>query len=138
MHKLQTETTQAEDLRVALEEEREAVALKYASLEIEASKKEKQRQKEFEKQLAETIDGFERQSKAFIETIEDKALQTKLEKERLSRKAELNRAVVSKIHESKSEPVTSAFTGESETICRYRMVQLRVKNPDDYSKDQTS
>jgi DNA mismatch repair protein MutS2 len=107
LHKLQTETTQAVDLRVALEEEREAVALKYASLEIEASKKEKQRQKDFETQLAETIDGFERQSKAFIDTIEDKALKTKLEKERLSRKAELNRAVVSKIHESKSEPPAS-------------------------------
>jgi DNA mismatch repair protein MutS2 len=113
LNKLQTETTQAVDLRVALEEEREAVALKFASLEIEASKKEKQRQKDFETQLAETIDGFERQSKAFIDSIEDKALQTKLEKERLSRKAELNRAVVAKINESKSEPVASAFSGES-------------------------
>jgi len=94
--KLQTETKLAEDLRIALEEEREAVAMKYATLEIEAGKKEKARQKEFEQTLAETVDSFERQSKAFIATLEDKALKNKLEKERLSRKAELNRAVVSK------------------------------------------
>lgn len=95
--KLQTETKQAEDLRIALEEEREAVAMKYATLEIEAVKKEKARQKEFEQTLAETVDSFERQSKAFIKTLEDKALKNKLEKERSARKAELNRAVVSKV-----------------------------------------
>ena len=64
--KLQNETKQAEDLRIALEEEREAVAMKYAGLEVEAVKKEKVRQKEFESTLAETVESFERQSKAFI------------------------------------------------------------------------
>ena len=92
--KLQTETKLAEDLRIALEEEREAVAMKYAGLEIAAGKKEKARQKQFENELAQTIDDFERQSKAFMQTIEDKALKNKLEKERSSRKAEFNRAVL--------------------------------------------
>jgi len=95
--KLQTETKQAEDLRIALEEEREAVAMKYAHLEIEAGKKEKARQKEFENTLAETVDAFDRQSAAFMKTLEDKALRNKLDKERSARKAELNRAVVSKL-----------------------------------------
>ncbi len=103
LHKLQKETRQATDLRQALEEEREAVAMKYATLEIEASKKEKARQKEFEQELAETLEGFERQSKAFIKSIKDKALQNKLEKERLARKAELNRAVVNKVQSPKSK-----------------------------------
>ncbi|MFZ1699280.1 MAG: endonuclease MutS2 [Pyrinomonadaceae bacterium] len=97
LKKLQTETTIATDLRIALEEEREAVAMKYAGLEIEAVKKEKARQKEFESELANAIDEFDRQSKAFMQTLEDKALKTKLEKERQSRKAELNRAVLSKV-----------------------------------------
>ena len=39
LRKLQTESRQAEDLRVALEEEREVVANKYALLDIEAGKK---------------------------------------------------------------------------------------------------
>jgi DNA mismatch repair protein MutS2 len=97
LKKLQTETTLATDLRVALEEEREATALKYASLEIEASKKEKERRRQFEKELAQTIEEFDRQSRAFVDGLEDKALKTKLEKERQTRKAELNRAVMSKV-----------------------------------------
>ncbi|MEO8041228.1 MAG: Smr/MutS family protein, partial [Acidobacteriota bacterium] len=96
----QSETKQAEDLRVALEEEREAVAMKYANLDIDAGKKEKARQREFENALAETVDSFDRQSTAFLKTIEDKALRNKLDKERAARKAELNRAVVSKLSDA--------------------------------------
>ncbi len=115
LKKLQTETKIATDLRIALEEEREAVAMKYAGLEIEAVKKEKSRQKEFEGELARAVDEFDRQSKAFMQTLEDKALKNKLDKERLSRKAELNRALVSKVQSpmskvgtKKSEPGTVA------------------------------
>ncbi len=110
LKKLQTETKIATDLRLALEEEREAVAMKYAGLEIQAVKKEKVRQKEFESELANAIDAFDRQSKAFMQTLEDKALKNKLDKERLTRKAELNRAVISKVsrvgspHVSKGSP----------------------------------
>ena len=98
---LQSETKNAEDLRIALEEEREAVAYKYATLEIEAKKREKERRKTFETELAETVAGFEKQSKAFINSIEDKALKAKLDKERLARKAELNRAVIHQVQGSK-------------------------------------
>lgn len=97
LHKLQSETRLATDLRIALEEEREATATKYALLEIEAGKKEKERKRQFEKELAQTIEDFDKQSRAFINSIEDKALKTKLEKERSSRKAELNRAVLAKV-----------------------------------------
>jgi len=102
LKKLQTETKIATDLRIALEEEREATAMKYASLEVEALKKEKARQKEFEGELANAIDAFDRQSKAFIKAIEDKALKTRLDKERMTRKAELNRAVMSKVQGPRS------------------------------------
>jgi DNA mismatch repair protein MutS2 len=105
---LQAETTNAIDLRKALEEEREAVAYKYATLEIEAKKREKERRREFERELAETVEGFEKQSRAFINSIEDKALKAKLEKERAARKAELNRAVLSQVQSPKSK-AQSAF-----------------------------
>ena len=114
LHKLQIETRQAEDLRIALEDEREVVANKYALLDIEAGKKERERQKQFERELAETIEGFERQSKAFVQTIEDKALKAKLDKERLARKAELNRAIVSKFQSPKSKVETGKFQLENE------------------------
>lgn len=109
---LQSETTNAIDLRKALEEEREAVAYKYATLEIEAKKREKERRREFETQLAETVEGFEKQSKAFINSIEDKALKAKLDKERMARKAELNRAVLSQVQSGNQR---SAFSRQSES-----------------------
>ena len=116
LRRLQTETTQAEDLRKALEEEREAVAMKYATLEIEAGKKEKERQKVFERELAQTIDDFERQSKSFIQTLEDKALKNKLDKERSARKAELNRAVMSKVQSPKSKVGTAGTQAETRPV----------------------
>ena len=127
LRKLQTETKIATDLRIALEEEREAVALKYGSLEVEAVKKEKARKKEFESELANAIDEFDRQSKAFLQTLEDKALKNKLEKERQSRKAELNRAVIAKVADAgtqrrrMSEPGAIA-TGSPITVGEGEMV----------------
>ncbi|MEJ7624156.1 MAG: Smr/MutS family protein [Pyrinomonadaceae bacterium] len=109
LKKLQTETRIASDLRIALEEEREAVAMKYAGHEIDAVKKEKERQKQFEGELANALDEFDRQSKAFMKTLDDKALKNKLEKERLSRKAELNRAAVSKVAQVRG-PHVETFT----------------------------
>lgn len=109
LQRLQTETRLAEDLRIALEEEREIVAAKFGSLEHDAEKREKQRMREFEAKLAETVADFDRQSKAFLETIEDKALKNRLEKERSARKAELNRAVIGKVSKKTAAfPVTNA------------------------------
>lgn len=116
LRRLQDETKRAEDLRVALEEEREATAIKFAGLEVEASRKEKERRKQFERELAETIENFDRQSKAFIESIEDKALKNKLEKERSARKAELNRAVISKM--SSSAGLTTGSQAETRSVGR--------------------
>ena len=119
LRKLQIESRTAEDIRVALEEEREAVAMKYAGLELEAVKKEKERQREFERQLAESVDAFDRQSKAFLQIIEDKALRNRLDKERAARKAELNRTVVSKVQSpgtrARSAPA-QAQTGPSGSV----------------------
>ncbi len=114
LRKLQTETAQAEDLRIALEEERDAVAMKYATLEIDAGKKERSRQKEFESELARSLEEFERQSTAFIKSIEDKSLRNRLDKERLARKAELNRAILAKVGEKRShiDEATSIFEPE--------------------------
>lgn len=123
LKKLQTETKIATDLRIALEEEREAVALKYGSLEVEAVKKEKARTREFESELANAIDEFDRQSKAFLQGLEDKALKNKLEKERQTRKAELNRAVIAKVADASgqrrrpSDPVAIA-TGSPVTTAQ--------------------
>jgi len=116
LRKLQDETRQAQDLRVALEEEREATATKYAMLDIEAGKKEKERKRQFEKELAQTIENFDKQSRAFINSIEDKALKNKLEKERIARKAELNRAVLNKVQSPTKSGRWSAVSGQNEVL----------------------
>ena len=111
LHKLQKETKQAKDLRVALEDEREATAEKYAKLDVEFRKKEKQRRKQFGIELAETIDNFERKSKNFIKTIEDKRERKKLEKELAANKAELKRGafkVEADLHSSKNSDGSEA------------------------------
>lgn len=110
--KLNRESKIAEDLRVALEEEREVTAKKYALLDIEAGKRERERQKEFERELANTIDDFERQSKAFISGFEDKALKAKLEKEAQARKAELKRNVLSKVQSPQNSNRWSVVGGQ--------------------------
>jgi DNA mismatch repair protein MutS2 len=100
LSKIKRESQVAEDTRRALEDERETVARKFASLDIEFRTKEKKRQKEFEDELAQNLEGFERQVRASIENIEDKAARAKLEKEIAKQKAELKRTAISKLSDS--------------------------------------
>ncbi len=99
LHTLQKETKQAEDLRIALEEEREATAQKYAKLDIDFRKKEKRRKKEFENELGETLKSFNRKSKTFLKTVEDKKERKKLENELAASRAELKRQAFRKVAE---------------------------------------
>ncbi len=125
LQKLQNETTLAEDLRKALEEERDAVAQKYAVLDIEAGKKERERQRQFERELAAAVDAFDRQSKAFLKTVEDKALRNRLEKERDSRKAELNRNIAAKMRSGK-EPAHVREADAVQTVEKPLAAGVRV------------
>ena len=112
--KLKSEIVIAEDLRKALEEEREATATKYALLDIEAGKREKERQKEFSAKMTETLDSFDKQVKSFLQTIEDKALKAKFEKETASRKAELKRFVLEKVPSLESKVRSEKAPAEAE------------------------
>jgi DNA mismatch repair protein MutS2 len=105
---LRREVAQAEDLRRAVEEERAAVAEKYAALERDFQKRETERRKEFEKQLAETVDNFTHQSKGLLETIEDKTIRAKIEKETQARQAELKRAMAATLRNTTSEPSSAS------------------------------
>lgn len=132
--KLKRETEIAEDLRQALEEEREATAMKYALLDIEAGKRERERQKEFAEKMSETLDSFDKQMKAFLQTIEDKALKAKFEKETLARKAELKRFVMEKADvgtrgrgDAERVSVASGLADASNVIIENRPIKLGDK-----------
>jgi DNA mismatch repair protein MutS2 len=91
LQRIKRESEEAENLRRALEEEREAVAEKYASLEVEAARRERERQAKFEGALLEAIEDFEHRSRELAGKIEDRVERARAEREAQRRAAELKR-----------------------------------------------
>lgn len=91
LQRIKRESEEAEALRRALEEEREAVAEKYASLDREAARRESARQAEFERELLEAIEDFERRSRELASKVEDRVERARVEREAQRRAAELRR-----------------------------------------------
>jgi DNA mismatch repair protein MutS2 len=91
LRRIKREAEEAEVLRRALEEERAAVAEKFASLNKEAEKRERQRQTEFERQLSNSVAEFEKLSRELLTRIEDRAARLKVEREVDRHVAELKR-----------------------------------------------
>jgi DNA mismatch repair protein MutS2 len=89
--RIKRESEEAEALRRALEEEREAVAEKYASLDKEAARRERERQDKFERELLEAIEDFEKRSREMTSKIEDRVERARVEREARARAAELKR-----------------------------------------------
>jgi DNA mismatch repair protein MutS2 len=112
-----------EALRVALEEERQATADKYARLDLDFVKREVERQQAFESQLAQVIREFNAESERLIKTVNDRVTAARLKKEAEARGAELRRSAgvrirkqgasapaptASVMHTAEVEPTTGA------------------------------
>jgi DNA mismatch repair protein MutS2 len=106
LRRIKRDAEEAEALRTALEEERVAVAEKFASLNKTAEKKEHERQAVFQRALEKTVAEFEKRSRELVATIQDKSERLKVERESQRRVAELKR---------EAQRVTSAG-GKRETI----------------------
>ncbi|HYT49325.1 MAG TPA: Smr/MutS family protein, partial [Pyrinomonadaceae bacterium] len=91
LRRIKSEAEETENLRKALEEERAAVAEKFASLDREFQKLESDRQSEFKNDLAQSISDFEKLSRELLSKIEDRAARVKVEREAEKRAAELKR-----------------------------------------------
>ncbi len=91
LRRIKREADEAETLRVALEEERAAVAEKYAALDVEARKREREREALFERELLSAIEEFEKRSSEMFAKIEDRAERLKVEREAKARASELKR-----------------------------------------------
>lgn len=91
LQRIKRESEEAESLRRALEEEREAVAEKYAALDVEAARRERERQAAFERELLEAVEDFEKRSRELASKIEDRVERARAEKEAQRRAAELKR-----------------------------------------------
>ena len=81
LKRIKREAEEAEELRVALEEERAAVAEKFASLDKEAAKRESERQSAFEQTIQRTVAELERHARELVARISDRAERLKVERE---------------------------------------------------------
>jgi DNA mismatch repair protein MutS2 len=91
LRRIKRESEEATALRVALEEERAAVAEKFASLDKEAERRERERQATFERVLQQTTAEFEKYARELLAQIQDRAERSKLEREAQKQTAELKR-----------------------------------------------
>jgi len=91
LRRIKREAEEAEALSKALEEERAAVAEKFASLNKEAEKKEREREMVFQRALEKTVTEFEKRSRELVATIQDRSARLKVERESQRRVAELKR-----------------------------------------------
>jgi DNA mismatch repair protein MutS2 len=91
LRRIKREAEEAENLRRALEEERAAVAERFAALDKNAERQERERQALFQKSLDKIIQEFEKRSRELVATIQDRSERLKVERESQRRVAELKR-----------------------------------------------
>ena len=91
LRRIKREAEEAEALRRALEEERAVVAEKFATLDLDSQRRERERQTEFAKQSAVIFAEFEKLSRELLAKIQERADRVKVERETQKRAAELKR-----------------------------------------------
>jgi DNA mismatch repair protein MutS2 len=91
LRRIKREAEDAEALRVALEEERKAVAEKFASLDREAAKHERERQATFEQTVQRTLTELEKRAQELVARIEDRTERVRVEREAQRQVAEMKR-----------------------------------------------
>src|SRR2546423_2507994 len=124
LRRIQRESEEAEQLRRALEEERGAVAEKYSRLDAEAARNERERQKEFARELDAAVADFERQARELYSKIEDRAQRVRVEREAERHAAELRRETQKARNTSRAAAAQRASaTGGETTRGRVRVVR---------------
>jgi len=91
LRRIKRESEEAEALRVALEEERAAVAEKFAALDREAAKRERERKTTFDQSVQRTFADIEKRSRELVSKIEDRTERIRLERESQRQIAEMKR-----------------------------------------------
>ena len=107
LKRIKRESEAAENLRRALEEERTAVAEKYSSLDVQAARREREREQQFDRELRAAITDFERRSQEMVAQIEDRAVRARVEREAERRAAELRREAQQRAAQVKAASATS-------------------------------
>ena len=93
LRRIKREAEEAEAMRIALEEERQAVAEKFASLDKEAAKQERERQSTFDQTVQRTIADLEKRARELVAKIEDRTERVRVERDAQRQIAEIKRTV---------------------------------------------
>jgi DNA mismatch repair protein MutS2 len=91
LRRIKQESEDAEAMRRALEEERAAVAEKFASLDKEAAKLERERQATFDQTVQRTIGELEKRARDLVAKIEDRTERVRVERDAQRQLAEIKR-----------------------------------------------
>ncbi len=91
LRRIKREAEEAEALRIALEEERQAVAEKFASLDKEAAKQERERQATFDQTMQRMIAELEKRARELVAKIEDRTERVRVERDAQRTIAEIKR-----------------------------------------------
>ncbi len=91
LRRIKNEAEEAEAQRKALEEERAATAEKFAALDLQFQKQERERRAEFDTAFKRSIFDFEELTRDLLSKIEDRAARVKVEREAEKRATELKR-----------------------------------------------
>jgi DNA mismatch repair protein MutS2 len=138
LRRIKREAEEAESLRAALEEERAAVAEKFASLDKKAERQERERQIVFQRALEKTVSEFEKRSRELVATIQDRSERLKVERESQRRVAELKREAqrATSVRGNRESMATAASTsGRGVRVMRDGQVVKKEKEFEDSRSD---
>jgi DNA mismatch repair protein MutS2 len=136
LRRIKREADEALALRTALEEERAAVAEKYAALDVEARKRERERQARFETELLSAIEEFEKRSRELVSKIEDRAERLKVEREAQRRAAELKREATRAARAATASPSSNAAPPRGVRVVRDGHVVSQEPVPEIVDEEQ--
>jgi DNA mismatch repair protein MutS2 len=119
LKRIKRESEEAEALRQALEEERAAVAEKFASLDKEAEKRERQRQLTFDNVVQRTVADLEKRGRELVTRIQNKTERVRAERQVQREIGEIKRSVkvvtpepVREQQQQQQEPVFKTLSRE--------------------------
>lgn len=116
LRRIKIEAEDAEALRQALEEERAAVAEKFASLDKEAAKLERERQSAFDQTVQRTITELEKRARELVARIEDRTERIRVEREAQRQIAEMKRVAQRSVRIVREGSVVQLETTHAESV----------------------
>ena len=104
LRRIKREAEEAEALRHALDEERTAVAEKFASLDKEAAQRERERQTAFEQLTQQAVADLEKRARELVGKIQDRTERIRAERDAQRQVAEMKRAAQSAANATLNAP----------------------------------